>query len=266
MRTRADLREEIYDEFKEIFDSTNEPLRTAQSLMAEMNQKGGLKEESLNHEKAAAILFGQAYSRFLAVKLLCEDAMGDASLIVLRSLLNLFIMFHWILEKQKEARAKRYIGWYWRELMSRIRLAPASYDALRKKEVRKNYRTLRHLYTYTVKDRASGKRKRMQAKFWYAPWTIERMAKDVGLDNHYEDGYRILSWVEHIDPTHALLKIKSGKIMFDPAFDKKILNESLVMSFSYFREICATIDELFSLGKGEVLRDLGERQKSFKRG
>jgi hypothetical protein len=106
----------------------------------------------------------------------------------------------------------------------------------------------------------------VQAKFWYAPWTIERMAKDVGLENHYENGYRILSWVEHIDPTHALLKFKGGKIIVDPEFDKKILNESLVMSFSYFREICVTMNEQFSLGKAEELRNLGKRQKSFKRG
>lgn len=148
----------------------------------------------------------------------------------------------------------------------RIRLAPASYDVIRKKEVHRNYRSIRHLYTYRVKDRASGRLKKVQAKFWYAPWTIERMAKDVGLENHYENGYRILSWVEHIDPTHALIKFKGGKIIVDPEFDKKILNESLVMSFSYFREICVTMNEQFSLGKAEELRDLGKRQRSFKSG
>ena len=111
MRTRTELRKQIYEKFKDIFESTNELLRIAQIMMVEMNKKGGMKHERQNHEKAVAILFGQAYSRFLAVKLLCEDGMGDASLIVLRSLLNLFIMFYWILRKQKEARAKRYIGW-----------------------------------------------------------------------------------------------------------------------------------------------------------
>ena len=265
MRTRTELRKQIYEEFKEIFDLTNELLRIAQTIMVEMNKKGGLKEDSQNHEKAVAILFGQAYSRFLAVKLLCEDGMGDASLIVLRSLLNLFIMFYWILKKQREARAKRYIGWYWKELKSRIRLAPGSYDIIRKREAQRNYRSLRHLYTYTVKDRAAGIRKRVQAKFWYAPWTIERMAKDVGLENHYENGYRILSWVEHVDPTHALLKVKTGKIVLDPGFDKKILSESLIMNFSYFREICATINKTFSLGQSDVLRHLAGRQRSFKR-
>ena len=59
---------------------------------------------------------------------------------------------------------------------------------------------------------------------------------------------------------------KGGKIIVDPEFDKKILNESLVMSFSYFREICVTMNEQFSLGKAEELRNLGKRQKSFKRG
>ncbi len=266
MVSRADLRKQIYEEFKEILDATNKLVRVAQSLMVAVNQKGGLKEQSYNHEKAAAILFSQAYGRFLAVKVLCEDGMGDAALIVLRSLLNLFFIFHWILAKHKESRGKRYMGWYWRTWKKRIQLEPANYDAARKREVRRNYRMLRHLYTYRVKDRASGKFKRVEAKFWYSPWTIERMAKEIGLEQHYEDGYRILSWAEHIDPNHAFFKIKAGQISSDPLFDKRILNECLVMNFSYFREICATIDKLFSLGKTQTFTDLADQQKSFKRG
>jgi hypothetical protein len=265
MKTRAGLRKEIYDEFKGILDSTNELVRVAQGMMAEMNQRGVLRPDSTSHEKASAVLFSEAYSRFLAVKLLCEDAMGNMSCIVLRSLLNLFIMFHWISKKRKEARAKRYVGWYWKMWKDKIALAPSSYDPGRRREVEKNYNAIRHLYFYRVKDKATGKFKRKLAKSWYEPWTIERMAKDVGLEGHYEDGYRILSRIEHVDPTHVLLKSQTGKITLDPCFDRAVLNESLVMNFSYFRSICATIDKAFSLGKEEVLRNLAQRQKSFKR-
>lgn len=265
MKTRGDLRKKIYEEFKEIFDATNELLRTSQDLMAEMNQKGALRLKSQNHEKAAAILFSEAYGRFLGVKLLCEDGMGDTSLIVLRSLLNLFIMFNWILRKQKEARAKRYIGWYWKTRRDKIELAPLDYDVNLKRKVRQNYKRLRHLYSYKRKDKTTGKLKRVQAKVWYEPRTIERLANEAGLKTHYEDGYRILSWVEHVDPTHVLLKARSGRIIYDPCFDIPILNESLVMNFFYFRNICATIDDMFSLGKGKLLKDLADRQKSFRR-
>lgn len=265
MPTRADLRKAVYNEFKEIFDSTNELLRLSQGMMAQMNQKGALQAGSQNHEKASAILFSEAYGRFLAVKLLCEDCMGDSSLIVLRSQLNLFIMFHWILKKHKEARAKRYIGWYWKTKKEKIRGTPSNYDASRKKNVRSNYNAVKHLYTYRVKDKATGKWKRKQAKFWYAPWTIETMANDVGLKRQYDDGYRALSWVEHIDPTRVLPKARSGRIKYDPCFDKRVINESLVMNFSYFRNICATINKLFSLGMDKILRDLAEQKKCFRR-
>ena len=75
------------------------------------------------------------------------------------------------------------------------------------------------------------------------------MAESVGLKGQYEDGYRILSLVEHVDPAHALLKAKTGKIKYDPAFDKSILNESLIMNFSYFRKLCEDIDNIFLWGK-----------------
>lgn len=265
MPTRADLRRTVYNEFKEIFDSTNELLRLAHEVMTQMDQKGALKAESQNHEKVSAILFGEAYGRFLAVKLLCEDCMGDSSLIVLRSQLNLFIMFHWILKKHKEARAKRYVGWYWKTKREKIKETPSNYDANQKKDVQGIYNAIKHLYTYRVKDKATGKWKKKQAKFWYAPWTIETMANDVGLKRHYEDGYRALSWIEHIDPTRVLPKARSGRITYDPCFDKRVLNESLVMNFSYFRNICVTINKIFSLGKDAVLRSLADQEKRFRR-
>lgn len=265
MRTRAELRKTIYNEFKDILDSTNELLRIAEEMMDEMNQKGVLKTKSQNHEKASGILFREAYSRFPAVKLLCEDGMGDTSLIVLRSQLNLFIMFHWILKKQKEARAKRYIGWYWKTWKEKITQNPSAYDVQRKRSVRDNYNAVRHLYAYRVKDKLTGKYKRKQAKVWYLPETIETMAQDIGLKRHYEDGYRVLSWVEHIDPTHVLLKAKNGKLRGDPGFDKPILNESLVMNFSYFRSICTKVNKVFFLGKDKILRELANQERSFKR-
>lgn len=190
MKTRADLRKKIYDDFKEIFNSTNELVRVAQGMMAEMNQRGLLRPDSKNHEKASAVLFSEAYSRFLAVKLLCEDGMGNMSCIVLRSLLNLFIMFHWIFKKRKEARAKRYIGWYWKMWKDKIALAPSNYDPNWKRTVRKNYNAIRHLYR--VKNKATGKW-RKRAKSWYEPWTIESMAKDASLERQYKDGYSPLA-------------------------------------------------------------------------
>jgi hypothetical protein len=69
----------------------------------------------------------------------------------------------------------------------------------------------------------------------------------------------------YVDPTHALLKVKTGKIVLDPGFDKKILSESLIMNFSYFREICATINEMFSLGQSDVLRHLARAAKEFQK-
>jgi hypothetical protein len=109
MEKLTELIAKIYNEFKDLLDASGRLYAVAQITMEQMNKKGALRTTSKSYEKAAAILFAEAYSRFFSVKLLCEHGMGRSALIVERSMLNLFIILNWILNKQKKARGKRYI-------------------------------------------------------------------------------------------------------------------------------------------------------------
>jgi len=156
MKSRQELRDAIYSEFKNTLDSTNELVRIAGEMMTEISKQGGVNVNSTNYKKAAAVLFSEAFSRFLAVKLLCEDAMSDMSLIMLRSQLNLFFIFYWILSKRRESRAKRYLGWHWKTLRERINQNPSVFPSDIRIEARLQYRSVRHLLTYKVWKKSKG--------------------------------------------------------------------------------------------------------------
>ena len=255
-KTRIGLRNTIYNEFNELLASYDDLYFLAEKIMDEMESKNSLRTTSPIYEKVCAILFSEAYSRFPAIKTLCEDGLSHSALIVLRSLLNLFFIFHWISHKHTNARAKRYLGWYWKTMMYNIKNDPSNYDKEFKKEVRNNYRSIKHLYIYKRKSKCQLKRKK--ARFWYDPLTIDKMAKDVGLEEHYKQGYKPLSWVEHLDPTVTLLRAKTGKITFDPGFDKIFMHQALLMSLSYFRNICESITTIFNLEIKKEIEKLAE--------
>lgn len=267
MPTRGQLRRRVYEEFKTILDPTNELVGVAQDMMESMNKKGAVSLDSTPIEKTTAVLFTEAYSRFLAVKLLCEDGMGTMSLIVLRSLLNLFFMFYWILTDSIGSRIRRYIGWGWKRLKENIDESPSDYSTELKRQARDEYEFAKkkNLYTFRIRDKRTGRYRRKRAKYWHEPKTIIQMAGEIGLVDHYDDAYRPLSWVEHIDPYYVMSRAIGGKIKLDPGFDDTVLYKALAGNFTYFRQICEKVNDVFSLGKGKVLKDFAKQQKNFKK-
>lgn len=264
MRTRQELRNGIYEEFSEILDASNELIGTADGMKMAINEKGVLNLYREKHELVAGILFADAYSRFIGVKILCEEGLGNVSQTVLRSLFNLLFEFHWILQDKSEERAQRYLGWFWKKAFDHMTQFSSDYDVKSKKVIRDNYKIVKHFYTHRIKKH--GKVKIRRANRWYYPSTVEGMAKDAGLALLYEKGYRELSKAEHVDPEYLLRLLQKWEIKSDPGLDKPILNEALVMNFSCFLNICQTVDSSFSLGKSEVLDKFVERQNRFKRG
>ena len=92
METLTEVMEKIRVEFKDVLDASNELFKFAGDIMDEINQKDALSTISKSFEKATAILFAEAYGRFLSVKLLCEHGMDYSAMIVQRNLLNLFFI------------------------------------------------------------------------------------------------------------------------------------------------------------------------------
>lgn len=265
MPTRWELRNRIATEFGQILKATNELVGTADEMRMTMNEKGSVRTDSQTREIAAALLFAEAYGRFVGVKILCEDGMAYTSCVVLRSLLDLIIMFVWMLKDESEERARRYVGWIWKEKYDDMTKSPSRYSQDERKSIEEQYDAVKHFYVRETTDKCTGKEKVERGNRWYWPNTIQGMATDAGLTSHYEEGYRFLSRIVHIDPLYLLGRIRNLKIEYDPGFHKDILNESLVMNFTYFLAMSREINDIFSLGKTDILKTFVERQEGFKR-
>ena len=213
--------------------------------MRKMNEKSLLNTTSPPFKKCSAILFGEAYSRFLSIKILCENGMSRCALVILRSLMNLFFIFHWILcddPEERNERSKRYLGWSWRIWQSMINEAPDNYDAQFKEEVKNNLNEVETFYKF--KRKVKGIVKIIDAKHWHEPISIFKMADDAGLKEHYEQGYKALSWIEHLDPTATLPRAKTGVLKFDPDYDpesdKNYFSQALIIKSLLFSKYLST--------------------------
>jgi hypothetical protein len=152
MKSVDEIKQKISIEFKEMFSTSRKLLDISHEIMRKMNEKSLLNTASPPFEKCSAILFGEAYSRFLSIKILCENGMSRCALVVLRSLMNLFFIFHWIcddLEKRNE-RSKRYLGWSWRIWQNMIDESPDNYDAKFKEEVKNNLSEVEKFYKFYI--------------------------------------------------------------------------------------------------------------------
>jgi hypothetical protein len=105
-------------------------------------------------------------------------------------------------------------------------------------------------------------------KYDYKPETqVYDMAENTGLKEHYEQGYRALSWIDHLDPTTTLPRVKTGILKFDPDYDpdidKKYFTEALNLNLSYFRNICQSIAEIFNLTMKDDFEKFSKIIKNF---
>jgi hypothetical protein len=268
MKPLDEIKHNIEIEFKEMFSSSDVLLEISDEIMRKMNEKNLLNTTSPPYKKCSAILFGEAYSRFLSIKILCESGMSRCALVILRSLMNLFFIFHWILcddPEERNERSKRYLGWSWKMWQSMINDTPDNYDDHFKEEVKNNLSEVEKFYKF--KRKVKGIVKIIDAKHWHEPITIFAMADEAGLKEHYEQGYKALSWIEHLDPTVTLPRAKTGVMKFDPDYDpesdKNYFSQALVLNLSYFKNICQQISKIFNLSMEDDIERISGVNKYF---
>ncbi|MDP3181905.1 MAG: DUF5677 domain-containing protein [Desulfobaccales bacterium] len=265
MKSIDEIKRKINIDFNEMLSSSNTLLEMADGIMREMNEDSLLQTTSPSFKKCAAILFGEAYGRFLSIRMLCENGMSRCALVILRSLMNLFFIFHWICDDpvKRNERSERYLGWSWKLWQDLINEAPDNYDTEFIAEVKNNLSKVEELYKFKRKN------KLVKAKHWHEPITIYQMARDAGLSEHYEQGYKALSWIDHLDPIATLPRAKTGILKFDPDYDpdsdKKYFFQGLLLNLSYFRNICQSMTEIFNLSTQDDFDKFSEVIKNFER-
>lgn len=266
MKSIDEIKARINNDFNELLSSSRDLLQIANKIMIKMNDEDLLHARSKPFEKCAAILFGEAYGRFLSIKMLCEEGMVRCALIILRSLMNFFFIFHWIIcedVEKRDERSRRYLGWAWKMWQNLINEAADNYDKEFIEELKNNLAEVDHLYKFRKKG------KLVEAKHWHEPISIYKMAKNAGLSEHYEQGYKALSWIDHLDPIATLPRAQTGILKFDPDYDpdsdKQYFFQAILLNLSYFRNICQSMTEIFNLPMKNDLVKFADLIKNFEK-
>jgi len=151
--------------------------------------KGGHAPSDSAYAKAVALIFGKAYKSHVSALCLAGRGLTEDLGVVVRSLLNLYIIARWIATADREARAVRYIEWFWVEMWKLMDLAQPPQST--RTDIEKEYTRAKPLFEYVDK-----KGKRRMPDTWHAS-NIKQMATEVGLLQHYQIVYAPLSAYEH---------------------------------------------------------------------
>jgi hypothetical protein len=151
--------------------------------------KGGLAPSGSAYAKAVALIFGKAYKSYVSALCLAGRGLTEDMGVVVRSLLNLFIIAKWIATADREARATRYLEWYWVEMYKLMDLIPAPQSA--KTDIEQEYRRVKPFFEHM------DKKGNMRMPVTWHGSNIRQMATEVGLVQHYQIVYAPLSAYEH---------------------------------------------------------------------
>jgi hypothetical protein len=184
------FKEHIYTKYKNYFDPFLRLHGLAESSLS--NYKGFAK----NHYVASLqLIFPRAYKSFDSIRRLCEVALCEDAAVILRCLLNLRVVTRWI-TLNPDVRAEKYLRWYWVAMHREAEESQGLFPADHLNEIQTRYNTIKPLFEYT-----DAKGQSRIAKHWYIPEvnSIFDMFKEVGMENHYNKGYKPLSGLEHSD-------------------------------------------------------------------
>jgi len=235
----------LNDGYKEHFAVANGLLNYSERLMG--NRVGADKDSKYAH--AIALLGGKAYKSYLSSVLLSSQGLVEDMGIIARSLVNLCIVARWISDTDREARARRYIGWIWVEMFEMTRSIPAPPRV--KVEIEKMHKSVRGLFQSRNK-----KGKLISWKYWHNS-SIKQMASEVGMSEYYRGYYAPLSATEHSSALAyfgmAATKTSSGDIVIGLG-DHRFLAEYLKCVFVCFSDVLALWNDVFKVAKEPELQ------------
>jgi hypothetical protein len=215
------------------------------------------------YHASLSLIFGKAFKSYDSIRRLIEVASCEDAGVVLRSLLNLLAVTRWIsLDPQK--RASKYLASYWLTMKLHAQQSPSNFPPAWVDDIERHFDRIKHLFEYTD---SSGKTR--LARQWYQPEanTIRDLFVHTDLEKQYDEGYRILSGIEHSDAT-AYFGMIAGS---DKGGGERQLNIHSDLSvpsylrngFQYFAEIFSICNRTNPLADATMLQQILEDGKKF---
>lgn len=212
------------------------------------------------------LVLAKGFKSFDSVRRLCEIAYCEDAGILLRSLLNLLAIVRWI-SLDPPVRSAKYLGWFWIEMRKDAErhkdIVPPDWIA----QVEKHYESARRIFEY--KDGEGNVR---MARKWHQPeaHTIEDLFKQTDLEEQYEDGYRLLSGVEHSDATAYFPMIvgmeKGADTRSMNVHDDRFVPDYLRNAFQYFADIFRICNGGLGMVAAGTFEELANEGMEFFRG
>jgi hypothetical protein len=245
--SEGEFKRRIYEKHKEYFDHLYRLHEFAeQSLINSKSLAAG------SYESALQLILPRAFKSYDAIRRLCEAALCEDAGVVLRSLMNLTAVTRWIsLDPQK--RAKRFLDWHWIEMHHTI----ANFQPTWAPAIEKGYAEVRPQFEY--KDRKGRAR---VADRWYQPEakTIRCIFEQVGLEKQYEEGYKILSGVEHADVTAFFAMFAEAELAGQEwklaVHSELFLRPYLRNAFQFFADVFGTCNVTLHIADATRLREI----------
>jgi hypothetical protein len=222
---------------------------------------------SKTYGEVITAFFIKALSSFRSVTLLCQEGLGYEAGLLVRSLLNLHFLAKWT-EQDQDARAQRFLGWFWKQRIGYKETDGESLSAIEQAEWDK----VRGLFEYTDK---SGKIRLIQN--WYGNGSIRDLAKSLKEDKppppgfqtwaelHYVKAYKPLSDMEHSNPiaSSAFRNRSKGRYLIEHLSADEAIHEALKCGCQYFYGIFAIWNSHFSVTPQEDIKMVFEIAKEY---
>jgi hypothetical protein len=215
------------------------------------------------YHASLSLVFGKAFKSYDSIRRLIEVASCEDAGVVLRSLLNLLAVTRWI-SVDPQRRSSKYLAAYWLTMKFHAAQSPNLFPKAWIDDIETRFERIKHLFEYTD---SSGKTR--LARQWYQPEanTIHDLFVQTDLEKQYDEGYRILSGIEHSDAT-AYFGMVAGS---DTGGSERQLNIHSDLSvphylrngFQYFAEIFSICNRTNPLADAITLQQIVQDGKEY---
>jgi len=225
--------------YQNIFDFTKHAIENAPKFLDGKKANNIERRITLFHFIRATYLLDAIYR-------LCHEGYATESMVILRSLLNLFINLKWLTFKDSKYRMERYADFevvFKKLAMNDVIKHGSIWDDIKNEDLTVHDKQFeRIMRKYNLKSR------------WdFLHWSgksIYKMAEDVALENEYKIIYGRLSAIEHTDPESVrdyLDNSEKGKTIIKAGPRDKNIDLVLLTSLEYFFHIKAITHNIFDI-------------------
>ena len=229
----------LSEKYRDIFDFAKDAIENGPKFLNGQNANSLERQITLFHLVRATYLLDAIYR-------LCREGYATESIVILRSLLNLFINLKWLTSKDSKYRMERYADFqvvFKKLAMNDVIKHGSIWDDIKSEDLTAHDEEFQRIMRkYNLKSRWDF--------FHWSGKSIYKMAEDVGLEKEYKIIYGRLSGTEHTGPESVrdyLDDSEKGKTIIKAGPRDKNIDLAVLTSLDYFFQVKAITHNIFDV-------------------